>query len=518
MENTQLHAAVSPEISALIAKVKEFLSSRKIEAYAVGGMVRDIVMKRPVVDVDIAVSGDALETGKELAESLGAHYVVLDTENGVVRLLPAGEDKGAWQLDVASLQGCLKDDLKRRDFTVNAMAIELSALELSKGRVKAEILDPLGGLLDVKAKRIRAVSPDAFKSDPIRLLRALRLSSELGFEIEPDTHLLIERDANLISKTAGERVREELLRLFALPRTYDAVVHMDKLGLLTAIFPEMAPMRGVDQPHEHTWDVFLHSAHSIDALDFILREGEWEFAKPSVLAEIPMEDDVREYFAAVVSPPSTRRSLTKLAALVHDIAKPQTRVVNEFGKVRFYGHPQEGAPIAESILERLRFSAKEVKFISTVVRYHLRPVQMTEDGAPPTPRAVYRYFRDMGDAAIATLYFSLADHLATRGPDLEKDNWDWHVGIVRQLVEEHRRKPPSAAPKRLLDGHDLQQEFKLHPGEKLGEILEDLDEAQGAGEIITREDALTYVKKLMEQKAKPAAEVKKPRRHPASGR
>jgi poly(A) polymerase len=497
MADNHIEAKLTPTISSLLKRVQKLLTERKIEGYLVGGMVRDLVMGRPIMDVDIAVSGDALAIGKDIADSLCAICVMLDTENGITRLLPKGEEKGSWQLDVASIQGSLEEDLKRRDFTIDAIATALAGLKITRNSLSAEVYDPAGGLPDIEAKLIRAVSVDAFKNDPIRLLRGIRLCTELGFEIEPQTNMLIERDATLVTQSAGERIREELLRLFSLPCTYDAVVHMDRLGLLTAIIPEIAPMRKVDQPKEHTWNVFLHSAHSIDALDFILHEGKWEFAKPRVLSNIPLDQDIRDYFAGEVSHPSTHRVLTKLAALLHDVAKPQTRIVNEFGRVRFYGHPQEGAPIAAAILERLRFSTREIKFIETIVRYHLRPVQMTEDGAPPTPRAVYRYFRDLGDAAIATLYFSLADHLATRGPELEKDNWDWHVGIVRQLVEEHRKAPPTATAKRLLDGHGLQQEFSLHPGKQLGDILDELDEAQGAGEIISRDDALAYVKKLL---------------------
>ena len=153
--------------------------------------------------------------------------------------------------------------------------------------------------------------------------------------------------------------------------------------------------------------------------------------------------------------------------------------------------------MAAAILERLRFSTREIKFVETVVRYHLRPVQMTEDGAAPTRRAVYRYFRDLGEAAIATLYFSLADHLATRGPNLEKDNWDWHVGVVAGLIAEHEKEPATAASPALLDGHDLQREFGLKPGHRLGELLEELREAQAAGEITSKQEALDYVNKLM---------------------
>ena len=501
VKEKHLDALLSPAIGALLARLRELLGERHIESYIVGGMVRDLVMGRVTADIDIAVAGDALAIGQEIAEHLNAHCVVLDDENGVVRLLPrkdeAGEEQG-WQADIATLQGNLAEDLGRREFTINALAIDLSKINLTiPGRVEAEIIDPLDGLGDIKKQIIRGVHPEIFRKDAIRLLRGVRLAADLGFSIEPETEALIERDHDLIKTVAGERVREELLRLLALDDSYQTIVYLDKLGLLTAVIPELAATRDVDQPREHTWNVFHHSARSISALDFILRHSGWEFSDNNVLAEIPLDDTIKKYFETKVSPLSTRRVLTKLAALLHDIAKPQTRMVNEFGKIRFYGHPQEGAPVAAAILERLRFSTREIKFVETVVRYHLRPVQMTEDGAAPTRRAVYRYFRDLGEAAIATLYFSLADHLATRGPNLEKDNWDWHVGVVAGLIAEHEKEPATAASPALLDGHDLQREFGLKPGHRLGELLEELREAQAAGEITSKQEALDYVNKLM---------------------
>jgi poly(A) polymerase len=291
-------------------------------------------------------------------------------------------------------------------------------------------------------------------------------------------------------------VREELLRLLEPGDSYGTIVYLDKLGLLTALIPELESTRDVDQPQEHTWNVFHHSARSISALDFILRRGSWEFAGPEVLNEIPWDEQISAYFDFEISQHSSRRVLTKLAALLHDIAKPQTRIINEFGKVRFYGHPQEGAPISAVILERLRFSNREIKFVENIVRYHLRPVQMAEDGAPPTKRAIYRYFRDMGEAAYANLYFSLADHLATRGPELENENWDWHVGVVAQVITAHETAPEITQPLKLIDGNDLRNELGLKPGPRIGELLEELREAQAAGEITTRSEALDFVKKL----------------------
>ncbi len=507
MNETRLEVALNPAAGAILARLRDFLVQRHIEAYIVGGLVRDMVMGRNKADIDIAVAGDALAIGPEIAAYLKAHCVVLDSQNSVVRLLPKKEEQEVaenWQIDVATLQGNLAEDLGRRDFTIDALAIDLAKLSFtSQERLEAAVIDPFDGLGDIQKKLIRAVSPQVFKNDAIRLLRCVRLGADLGFSIEAQTEALIERDHELIKDVAGERVREELLRLLALPDSYKTIVYMDKIGLLTSVIPELAATRDVDQPKEHTWNVFHHSVRSISALDFILRRSRWEFADKSVLAGIPWDENIEGYFEAKVSPLSTRRVLTKLAALLHDIAKPQTRIVNEFGRVRFYGHPQDGAPIAAAILERLRFSNREIKFVETIVRYHLRPVQMTEDCLAPTRRATYRYFRDMGEAAYATLYFSLADHLATRGPALEKDNWDWHVGVMAHLIAEHEKETQTVTPIKLLDGHDLKRELGLAPGRHLGELLEEVREAQAAGEVTTRQEALDYVKKLLADREKP---------------
>jgi poly(A) polymerase len=379
------------------------------------------------------------------------------------------------------------------------MAIDMAGAGITQDRIQADIIVLSGGLRDIENRLIRTTGLSVLQEDPIRLLRGIRIGTELGFAIEPQTLTYMKQLHDLIRNVAGERIREELLKIFQLTGTYENLVLMNDIGLLTAIFPEMEAAKNVDQAKEHTWDVFYHSLRSIEATDFVLKRDTWKFADNNVLDGMPWDKAIEDYFEEKFGPLSTHRALTKLAALLHDVAKPQTKIINEVGRIRFYGHPQEGAPIAAAALERLRFSNREIKFMETIVRYHLRPVQMNEDGAPPTPRAIYRYFRDLGEAAIATLYFSLADHLAARGPNLDMENWEWHLGIARLLVAEYEKTPPPTTIAPLLDGHDLQRELGIAPGHRMGELLEELREAQAAGEITTCTEALDYVKKLLNE-------------------
>ena len=153
--------------------------------------------------------------------------------------------------------------------------------------------------------------------------------------------------------------------------------------MIQSLRPELHLTKGVEQPKEHQWDVFNHSVKTMDAVDFILGQGVWRYAKKEALECIPWSVELDEYFAEKVSGGSDRRLLLKMAALLHDIAKPQTKIINEKGRIRFYHHAKQGAPIAADILERLRFSTRETKLVIAVVRYHLRPVQINRDGQSP---------------------------------------------------------------------------------------------------------------------------------------
>ena len=344
---------------------------------------------------------------------------------------------------------------------------------------------------------VRAVSETAFESDAARLIRAVRLAAELGFSIDSETEALIRHHSHLITSVAGERVREELLRILAMPRAGQLLAYLEELGLLTTLIPELAPARGVSQPKVHVWDVFDHSIQTVSAAEFLLREGTWEHAGEEILASVPWSTRLSQHFDQEVSRGSTRRSLLKLAALLHDIAKPQTKTLDEDGRARFLGHPEEGAAIAASILERLRFSTREIKLVELMVRYHLRPTQMSHEELP-SRRAIYRYFRDTGEAGIDILFLSLADHLATRGPHLDLAQWQEHARIVEYVLTKHFEEESLSVPPKLIDGHDLIKTFGLSPGPRVGELLEAVREAQAAGEVTTRQEALHYVKHLLD--------------------
>ena len=484
---------IEPGALSILTAVSDFLSGM-VKAYLVGGFIRDALLKRATADIDIALAGNALELAPKLAEALGGRFVLLDKQNRIGRVVvldkraPSG---GRWQLDFTSFEDSIEKDLSRRDFTIDAIAADLE--EVSGEDLT--LIDPFNGLADLKDKTIRAVAESVFEDDPVRLLRAARLAAELGFSLDESTEALVKSQCHLIADVAGERLREELLRLLTFPHPERFLFHLDELGIITALFPELAKAKGVEQPKEHSWNVFDHSLQTVIAVDFLLHQGSWEYGDDEVLAVVPWSETLAEHFAQEVGGGGRRRALLKLAALLHDICKPETKAVGEDGRTHFLGHAKLGAAAAADRLSRLRFSSKEAKLVEIVINYHMRPGQMSQQGLP-TQRAIYRYFRDTGEAGIDILFLSLADHLATRGPNLDMAGWREHAEMVEYVLEKHLEQRV-VEPVKLVDGNDLINIFGLSPGPALGEILEAVREAQASGELNDREEALDYIRQRL---------------------
>ena len=485
---TDLKPFISPPFLSRLTAVSRILTQRRVKSYLVGGFVRDVLLGRDTADIDIAVAGNALQLAYDVAADFGGKYILLDEANQVGRMIMF-DGNGRWQVDFSAMEGDIQRDMARRDFTINALAVDLGQFAADAAQVQVE--DRFGGLADLDRRVIRAVGDTAFEDDALRLLRAVRLAAELGFSIESRTEALIRQNAPLIAEVAGERVREELLRLLAVPG-HRWLCYLDEMGVLTSIIPELFQLKGVSQPREHFWNVFEHTLETVAAVDFLLRQGTWSHAGDKVLPVVPWSAVLAEHFGQEVSNGSTRRVMLKMAALLHDLAKPQTKSIEATGRMRFLGHAKDGAVMASGIMERLRFSNREIKLVEVMVEHHLRPGQMSNAGLP-TSRAIYRYFRDTGDAGTDILFFSLADHLATRGPRLDLAAWREHAQMVEYVLEQYSEQQDVVAPPRLVDGHDLISIFDMSPGPKMGEFLEAVREAQAAGEVATREEALSYI-------------------------
>ena len=491
------YAALSDAVRLppVVDRLLQFFGSKNYDAYLVGGAVRDALMGRNAEDIDIALSADAYSVGMQIADALGGRCVRLNDDPQVARVTLRDADCEG-NVDVAAIRGSdIEQALLLRDFTINALALplDLTAFDNVDGR----LLDPTRGLRDLRDGIVRMVSPDALGEDPVRLMRGVRLAAQLGFSIDSVTKDAIKVRAAQISGMPQERVRDELMKLLQTQDSCRGVRLLDDLGLLRAVIPELALAKGVTQPKEHYWDVFNHLVQAVGWVDEMFTaadNGDYP------LNLMPRFEGMGEYFEETVSDGFDRLTFLKLTALLHDIAKPATKTIEASGRVRFLEHHIEGAETARIILRRLRFGSSGVERVGSMVRHHLRPRQMAQTGEMPSRRALYRYYRDVGDVAMDTLFLNAADYLAARGPLLEPEEWTRHCALMDHILEAggseelpNSDRSVKSLPK-LVDGYDIIDRFALAPGPIIGELLEKVREAQASGEVKTREQALELVR------------------------
>jgi tRNA nucleotidyltransferase/poly(A) polymerase len=440
--------------------VCHFLQSRSVRAYLVGGYVRDRLLGRESHDVDFAVEGDALGLARAVADWMRGSFVLLDDERSVGRVVTRDEHGRRLFVDFAVLQG--KDinvDLSRRDFTIDAIALDINDL--------SRFIDPYDGRGDLEAGLVRAVSEAAFRDDPLRTLRAVRLAAELGLRIEPRTEELIRRDAGLIATVSAERVRDELSKTLAQPGAADNLRYLDELGLLRVILPET-------ESAERSLEV----VRALEDLYAIIRHS--PFA-------IRHSDRLLSHLSQFTSGDRQRLVLLKLVAFL----------CGGDGNQR-----NSAARLVGLALRRLRFSRGEVGLGRAIAAHWGRPGQLRAAEAV-TRRDVYRFFRDTGEAGLDLLVLFLADQLAVQevSPDLDqigatvlREEVEFAAALLRDYYERHTEV---ISPPKLISGDDLMEAFGLTEGPRLGELLEAVREAQAAGEIRTRQEALDYVRVLL---------------------
>jgi poly(A) polymerase len=499
------------DFDARLGSVARALSGLGVTGHVFGGAVRDALLGRPTADLDLAVDGPAPAIGPKLAEALGGTYFNLDQERGIGRVTVAGADPLTVDVTGAVPGTDIEKHLRRSDFSINAMAVALGDFSdgvapsgrTQRGRTpngRTGVIDPTGGIHDLRLGTVRAVSPAALDDDPVRLMRGPRFAAALGFTLEAATQNWICDRAPLITSVSPERVRDELVKLLDAPGVTRSLRMLEKLGLLLAVLPELDASKGVTQPPEHHYyDVFNHLLEAPGMSELVLGDP----GDSKALKYVPRFEGMSDYFARPVADGASRSTLLRLAALLHDVSKPAAKTVEPSGRVRFFEHGPLGAKVCTDLMARLRFSRKASQHVATMVEYHLRPGQAAAPGSLPSHRAVYRYHRDLGDVSVDTLYLNLADYMAAKGPDIltpgyDLTEWKLHCGAVERLGEgPDSQRAADNSPSGLVDGKGIMDELSLEPGPVVGELLEMVKEATAVGEIGSRDDALALVRRAL---------------------
>ena len=467
----------------ILTRVAAFAKTRSLPCYLVGGFLRDRLLDRPRLpwNVDLATPGDSLTFAKALAQQLGGSYVCLDEATKTGRVI-VPTDGNRLELDISDLRGpTIEEDLARRDFTINAMAVTLDVWCAGPGWER-KVIDPLHGSEDLRAKRLRACFPGTFDDDAIRILRAFRFPVELECTLDPAMTPLIAQAAPRLSGIAGERIRDELFAILRTDRASDALRQLEALHVLDVLFPELVHGRGVEQGGYHHLDVLGHQLEAVSQCDRVLSDFA-EFAKP-------LRAPMTTYCAAILVERRTRKALIKLSALFHDVGKPATRRVKSDGEIWFLGHDQFGAMLVPALAERLRLSKRESELLYKLVLYHLRPGHLSRE-PELTARAIFRFFRDLGEDGPACLLMWWADRMATRGPYSRLDQLDQQRARLEELLTAYFLKAEEVVkPPRLVDGRQLMEALGITPGPAVGKLLRAVEEAQAEGRIRSKEEAL----------------------------
>lgn len=461
---------------------------KKIRLYLVGGALRDSLLKREKEnpDLDFCLKKGAISFGHKLARKIKAGFVVLDKEHGACRLVKRIKDK-IYTLDFTDFRGkTINKDLLHRDFTINALALELTPKLWKAGRLMKDLdnllIDLYGGREDLKSRIIRLVNKRGFNEDPLRILRAFSLSSIFGFKIDKETLRLIKSEREKLSRVSYERIRDELFKILDRPDSSDYLLEMNKLKILKLIVPEIEIMRGVKQGPYHHLDVFAHTLETIRQLEILIQE-------------LKMDKEIQSYLNEVISGERRRRALIKLGALLHDIGKPKA-MRREDGKTKFHGHERIGLEITENIAQHLRLSNDELDSLKRMVFWHLRPGYLA-DNQEITPRATFRYFRDTAQEGVSTLLISIADQRSTKGPLTSEKSRIHHEKVVLDLIKEYFRRKKEKKLPRLITGDDLLGKFKLKSSPLIGKVLREVEELQAIGKIKSKPAALKIAAKIV---------------------
>lgn len=437
------------------------------EGYLVGGAIRDLLLGKKTTDRDITIKNAEI-FAKKIAADFSGTFIVLDEVNKIYRVVLA--DKVNF-FDISELQGeTIEEDLKRRDFTINAIAYDLK---------NDNIVDVTGGVSDIENKVLRHIDDKNFEEDPLRILRAFRFLATTGFEMTLELEKAIKKYLPLAMKPAKERIHYEIIKLFGGEYTSSALLKMDEFGLLELIFPCIKDMKKVPPNTHHHLDLFHHVVETVRQIEI-------------GYSNAPKE--VREHLDKVDFGGFPRINHLKLAGFLHDIGKFSTWTIEPTGRHRFIKHDDVGSKMAVPLLRDLKFSKKQIEYISTMIKYHIYPSNVIV--SPDLNEKVkMRYIRKMGDNVIDNIILACADRLSARGVDVTEEMVNANLSGLNTLLNFYLEKRDTLEPlPKLIDGNEIMTLLNIKPSPVLGKIVNALYEAQLNGDVVTKMQAEVFVK------------------------
>lgn len=485
----------------LIQKIRASFKTM-VPLYLVGGAIRDHLMGMPVADVDLTCA-HGIRTGRALADALGFALFIMDKERDICRLIETFEDGSKAHYDVSGYRGAtIEEDLRGRDLTMNSIAYEIFT---------EQVLDPLGGVRDIREQVLKACSVMAIQDDPIRSLRAVRFANNYKFRVDADLLAQIQTHADLLALSSNERLRDEFVKLVTGPRPHIGLQLLEKFKLLPVILPDLLSLKGVEQSTPHVQEVWYHTLsvvkHARTILDLAASPYNEEEANADVINGLLVlklgehRSRLIEHYSVELTGERPRCEILMLSALFHDIEKPNAQTVDEDGRIRFIGHDALSAAWSRDWMTAYKFSNTEIDLVVTTVRDHMRfhaLVSKKRAGKPITDRNIYRFFQNADGAGIDLVLLGLADTRGTSEHGLSHEYWRDALDVAAILLDGYfNRFSVVIEPACLFDGSELMRDFHLPPGPLIGKILARLKEEQASGTVQTLDAANRLVIEIL---------------------
>jgi poly(A) polymerase len=440
--------------------------------YIVGGSIRDLMCDRTPFDYDMVVQGDPASFAKRLASKTSGRFVELGKHGQTMRRVITKD----LLFDIMPLNGAtIEEDLLQRDFTINAMAVAVSS---------GSLIDQLGGRQDLTSKKIRMVSLDVFRKDPLRLIRAYRMAAAFDFSIDADTQRVLVRDTHLISRSAGERVREEFFKILQCAGSHVYLADMAHSGLLFKVFPELLALKNYRLPGAHPHNLFEQTIDSYHGLEKLLNAG----IQLKKVSDDRLFQDVD----------AARATILKWAILFHDIGIATTQTPTDEKINRLDSHALKSAAMARKICQRLRFSRRQAAPIGLIIANHLQPfvIFRNQQRKIPFQKAFTGFFMKCRDLTPDVLLHALAEFMGIKDPrDPELKEF---AEFIRTLIQYYYTVlQPRASLPPPLTGNDLINKFGLKPTAEFKRILTRIEEERLTKPVLTRCQAFKLVEELI---------------------
>jgi poly(A) polymerase len=484
-----------------LKKIREILLADKNdygEIYLIGGFVRDNLLNKQSDDLDFTVTKNAGKAARKIADFFIGDFYLLDHQRETARAL-VNIDKLSLKVDIAITSGRdITEDLAKRDFTINAMAIDIMDLD--------KIIDPLGGKADLKNRELNPCSDNSFLNDPVRTLRAIRFIQSLSLSFDDHMRQLIINASSHLKNVSSERIRDEINNILNLSKIKESINLLTEFNLFSQIFPELIPLQSIPPSIPHVHDIFTHSLRVGEVNQLFMNDVkenyqiEPENEKISQGLEIidKYKAGLKKHFANLEEEKIPLTILMALAALYHDSGKSMIKpeIIEE--KVIYKNHAEISANIAYERLKALAYSNEEIQFVKSVVLHHMdkKMKYIGEDKEPL--KNIYRFFRETKKSGIMIGFLHLADLIATYEEKMPLLRWSTALKSIDKIFDSwFNHYYEIISPPKLLSGNDLIVNFGLKSNPRIGEILEQVKEAQASGIIINRMAALEYVEKMV---------------------